>query len=423
MMGISSGPDRWAWLRSFPNTAVGISLGLGGQAILWKALCAWPLLDGAAGFVEAVQWAFWVACAAALALFAGIYAAKCVRHREVMWAEYYHPVRANFFCGPCISLCFIALALPPSLDGLAFQQAAWTLAFFYQSLAALVIYRRWLYDTSTSDLAAAPYLMSVVPWFLLSALSSLAEIDVAAGLPLAAMCFGVGALFTTFLYPFVLLGIHCGRTVAGSPPLFLMLASPSAAGMALIPLTGGISAASEALFGMVLFLFCLLLCNKPSLMARPAVLGVYWAYVFPASALAALAVLIAADRQTLLADVIAVALAAFAVVTVAGVFVRMSAHQYLVCMGKDVWSDPVVLALDKRGIGATDAATELCLQKVRSAVKSSSSGCGEDSVEPGTPPVPPAAPSELEQRLCALEAELAAQRDGVSRDAKVVAEP
>merc|ERR1719221_1656084 len=104
------------------------------------------------------------------------------------------------------------------------------------------------------------------------------------------MCFGVGSFFSLFYYPFILLGIYAGRTEPGSPALFLMVAPISVAGIGLIGLCGGITPATEGMFGIAFFIKLLLVRGGPKILQRPSVFGTYWAYVFPNAALASLSI-------------------------------------------------------------------------------------------------------------------------------------
>lgn len=339
-------------LRHFPNAVVGIALGLGGQAILWKNLAGWPALVDVREACEAVQWALWVACLVILAFFLATYGLKMRRHWAVVLAEARHAARANFFSGPNIAMCMLGLGLPndvASEDGrTGLLQAIWVFAFLFQLAVSMLIYHRWLYLLGQES-ASAPWLLSLIVWFLLVPLGASADIDEASGLPLTKMVFGVGAFFAVLIYPLILLGIYHGRTGAGEPALFLTLAPVSVAGLGLRAL--GAPTAAEALFGLALFLLFFWLRSGPKLLEAPKVLGTYWAYVFPLAALATLAVGVAADRQTRSANALAAVCAALAVTVLLAVFVRMCVHLVSVARGRGTWTDPVVAALD--GGGAT----------------------------------------------------------------------
>jgi len=70
-------------LRCFANTFIGISLGLGGQAVLWKTLAMWDVLENTSSNLQVVQWTMWLACMSTWLAFLVTYAAKCVMHFDV----------------------------------------------------------------------------------------------------------------------------------------------------------------------------------------------------------------------------------------------------------------------------------------------------------------------------------------------------
>merc|ERR1712224_835868 len=65
-------------------------------------------------------------------------------------------------------------------------------------------------------------------------------------------------------------------------------------------------------------------CAQITILQRPAVLGVYWAYVFPNAALASLSIKIAQQRQTAISEGVAAISAIAAILACVLVIVRMS---------------------------------------------------------------------------------------------------
>lgn len=174
------------------------------------------------------------------------------------------------------------------------------------------------------------------------------------GLPAAAMCLGVGTFWAAFDYPLILAGVAAGRTKAGSPALFLVLAPPPVAATAVARLSGGFGPFCSGILGVSLFLLLFLLLASPRIVPRPETIGFYWAYVFPPAALATFAVLVAEANDTRALDGLAVALCTLAVLSIVLVLLRMSFQIVLVCRGDDQWSDPLV---DTEGDSCSDASS------------------------------------------------------------------
>ncbi|KAH8091534.1 hypothetical protein JL720_5844 [Aureococcus anophagefferens] len=163
-----------------------------------------------------------------------------------------------------------------------------------------------------------PYLLSTVGWPLLSSLAVDLDIEREWGAPLAAWTLGPGV---------------ANATARGEPSLFLLMAPPSAASVAM-----GCGAASDGAFGFAFLLFVVVLRVGPVFLRRPEILGAYWAYTFPLAALATAATHCAKCGRAPEALAWALSSAALAmVVLVAG---RMGLHAARVAAGADSWPDP-----------------------------------------------------------------------------------
>ena len=75
------------WSKCVPNTAFGVSLGLAGTSISWKAIATTPFTAvlGSGG-----NWFFWLSGWAAFALIFLLYLAKAVLHPSTVWKEVPH---------------------------------------------------------------------------------------------------------------------------------------------------------------------------------------------------------------------------------------------------------------------------------------------------------------------------------------------
>jgi hypothetical protein len=79
-----------------------------------------------------------------------------------------------------------------------------------------------------------------------------------------------------------------------------------------------------------------------ALVRTPTVLGEYWAYVFPLTAVAIATVRYAADEGSVPAAVLAWAEVCIALLALCIVFARMSWHHLMVLRGKETWNDPLL---------------------------------------------------------------------------------
>ena len=256
-------------LRSFPNTSIGVVLGLGGNAILWEALSGAKFSKDALGRVpHDLNWFFWVAAICVLALVMLTYTVKAVLHFDVVKAEFHHPVRSHFFNGPQIAFLMLSLGTPKEEANVHFLRAVWVISFLLQTGLTQTFYARWLFsETATLSVARPQYLLSTVGWFLLAVLAQATGLDDAWRLPLAAVVFGMGVAMYSIVIVAVFLNIKNAPGEKGQPALFLIIAPSSVAAIALAGFDGGnFNTASSALVGYN-FTILLVLCKlKPKLL-------------------------------------------------------------------------------------------------------------------------------------------------------------
>ena len=206
----------------------------------------------------------------------------------------------------------------------------------------------------------------MVGWFLLTILANNTGIDAALGLGVGCFCFGCGCFFACVVYVTIMQHLH-EKALKGNPATFLMVAPISVASLALSGLVGSYGAASKSLLGMALFVLSIVVGAGPKILAEPSVLGVYWAYVFPISALASSAVANAKVearkpcsprslltcmagfdplgsllrwQDSVLSKALAWTLIAMAITSLIVVFCRMSFHHIKVMRGEAIWNDP-----------------------------------------------------------------------------------
>lgn len=140
-------------------------------------------------------------------------------------------------------------------------------------------------------------------------------------------------------------GLHKQHDAKGSPSLFLLIAPPSVAAVAIDLFDGDpdtFSTVASIVIGWCLVVFLFLCKIGPEIIKQPSVLGLYWAYVFPLSSLASTLVKYAKAERTKASEILAVFFVCLAVLALAVVFLRMTYHQYLCLRGKTQWGDPLL---------------------------------------------------------------------------------
>lgn len=140
-------PTERSWLIRFPNTAFGIPLGLGGQAIMWKVMQQTPFTSWVR---SAGNWVFWVAGCTTLVLISGVYFTKFVHYPSLAFFEWMHPVRAHFFNAPHLAVLMLSIGAPKSLSVAPALRAIWVVCGAMQLFLTQTIYARWLFDGSSN---------------------------------------------------------------------------------------------------------------------------------------------------------------------------------------------------------------------------------------------------------------------------------
>ena len=102
---------KWPFLLRFRVVLFGISLGISGQAGLWKSLSH----SGATkrfGIPTFVHETLWIVGIVVLTSSTVLYIAKAVCWPGGVRREFIHPVRANFFAAPFVAALLLLLATP-----------------------------------------------------------------------------------------------------------------------------------------------------------------------------------------------------------------------------------------------------------------------------------------------------------------------
>jgi tellurite resistance protein TehA-like permease len=339
-------PSVWTRL---PNTSFGISMGLIGQAIMWKVASSASFISQNVN-AEIVSASFWFAGLLVASFLSAAYSFKIFRYFPLVKDEWKDPSRVHFFNMPHLIMIMLTISVPdtsPNIagDGLAVR-VLWGIGFVIQVLFTQLIYESWLFsDTHNISFAQPQFLLSTVGWFFLATLGSMAKIEQKWGLAIPSFCFGLGFIFYIMVIIAVFNGTHMTPKARGSPALFLLIAPPSVGVVAwdLIEAEPGkFSLFSQALLGWCLGIFLLLFKIGPQITKRPPSLGSYWAYVFPMSALATATIRYAWIVKTRSAEVMSLIFVALAIFALFVVFCRMCIHALEVLLGTAEWDDPLL---------------------------------------------------------------------------------
>ncbi|WP_232628111.1 SLAC1 anion channel family protein [Methylobacterium sp. Leaf118] len=297
-----------------PVALFGSVMGLTGLSVAWRLAAARYGLP--ALVADAIGWAALVAFLA-LAL---AYGTKAVTAWPAVRAEFRHPIAGNLFGTPLISL----LLLPFVLQGLspALAAAAWILGAGGMVAFAVLIVSRWMGSRQQLAHATPAWIVPVV---------GLLDIPLAAPMlglphtqPLALFALSVGLFFALPLFTLVF-----ARLVFEEPlpqaqrPTLMILVAPFAVGFSsYTATTGRIDAFAEALFLVSLFVFVVLVGRLRDLPRCCPFRVSWWAVSFPLAAMAVAALRYAEHVGAVPADLLAVALLAFATATIVALAAR-----------------------------------------------------------------------------------------------------
>ncbi|MFL9827017.1 SLAC1 anion channel family protein [Rhodoplanes sp. SY1] len=269
-------PEATPRLEHFPVSFFATVMGTAGLAIATHRL---ELLLGTRQIASLVLGGIAAGLFVAVATF---YAAKLIRHRQAVVAEWHHPVRLSFFPTISISLLLLSIIALP-LDR-AVAGALWTAGAALHLTFSLVILSTWIGHRPFEP----PHLNPA--WFIPAVGNIIVPL---AGVPLGHV--EISWFFFSFgvMFWIVLLTLVFNRLIFHNPlpdrllPTLMILVAPPAVGfLAYVKLDGGVLDGFARLFfyaGLGLFL---LVATKIGQMARIRFALSWWAYSFPLAALA-----------------------------------------------------------------------------------------------------------------------------------------
>jgi len=312
MTDASLGAGRLAYL---PVSLFGSVMGLCGLALAWRlaalgyGLPAW--IGEALGLLAAGVFAALAVC----------YGIKCAGSPAAVRAEFAHPVAANFFGTPIISLLLLpALALPYSV---ALATALWVIGTVSMLAFAWLIVSRWI---SVRQLQATPgWMIPVVGTLNISIVG--AALDLPGAQAVSAFGLAVGMFFAVPLFTLNLSRLMFDEPMplAQQPSLLILLAPFAVSFLAYVSVVGRVDLFASALFYLSVFMFAVLAPRLLALRGATPFHVSWWAVSFPLAAMSNAALNFALHRPSLPAQAFAFAVLAFTTLVILSMVLRTAA--------------------------------------------------------------------------------------------------
>jgi hypothetical protein len=156
-------------------------------------------------------WFTWIAGAVCLGLHLLLVSIKLMNKewRELVLMEWNHPMRCYFHVAPLVAVLMLCLGIPNSIWNINHGRVMCLICQVAQMAFTMNVYGRWMYSKNGHlGKAGAPYLLSVVGWFLLTVLCFKTKIKELIGIDLAALNFGIGCVFEFVSMIAIFQGFH-----------------------------------------------------------------------------------------------------------------------------------------------------------------------------------------------------------------------
>ncbi|KAJ8467746.1 hypothetical protein OPV22_030298 [Ensete ventricosum] len=270
--------DVWPFLLRFPIGCFGMCLGLGSQAILWRALASSPAM----AFLHVTPDVNLVVWFLALAVFVFVsitYILKCVFYFEAICREYYHPVRVNFFFAPWIACMFLAIGAPARLAPKQPHPAIWCTLIAPVFVLELKIYGQWLSggQRRLCKVANPSCHLSVVGNFVGAILAAKVGWEEAGKLLWAV---GLAHYLCLFVTLYQRLPTTQALPKELHPVYSMFIATPAAASIAWSAIYGKFDDVARTFYFIALFLFCSLIVRINFFRGFKFSMA-WWSYTFP----------------------------------------------------------------------------------------------------------------------------------------------
>lgn len=260
-------------LRYFPITLLPTVMGLTGLSIVFFKLqhvlhLDVPLGPGLLYF-----------CTAWFAIILIIYAAKFLRYRDEVIAEFRHPIRVNFF--PAISISFLLLAIGYMENGMpAITRVLWWIGAPLHLVLLLVILGGWFHKAyNIKSFNPAWFIPVVGPLIVPVAGAQVAHPEI------SWFFFATGLMYWFFLQAVLTNRIffHDPLPEKLLPTLFILIAPPAVGFIAYVKLSGDLDVFAKLLFYFGVF-SVLMLLTMVDRFRRIPYFPSWWGYTFPLDA-------------------------------------------------------------------------------------------------------------------------------------------
>ncbi|MDL9997522.1 SLAC1 anion channel family protein [Variovorax sp. J22P240] len=305
-----------AGLAYLPVSLFGSVMGLCGLALAWRL---------AAIEFGLPRWVGEVLGYAAAVVFVALvlaYAIKFLKSPNAVRTEFAHPVAANFFATPIISLLLLPAVVAPY--ALALAKVLWVAGTMAMLGFAWLIVSRWMSVRQQIAHATPAWIVPVVGTLNISI----------AGVPLNlpgshAVCvfaLAVGLFFAVPLFTLIL-----SRVIFEEPmpqplqPSLMILVAPFAVGFsAYLNVAGQLDLFAELLFYLAVFMLAVLLPKLVRLRSCSPFHTSWWAVSFPLAAMTLAALKFSIEQPSWLAQAFALAMLAFTTLVILSLGFRTS---------------------------------------------------------------------------------------------------
>jgi len=288
------------------------------------ALCglalAWRLAATAFGLPAWIGEALGAVAAADFLVLAVAYGIKCVRSPAAVRAEFAHPVAANFFATPLISLLLLPAVIVPYAATLA--NALWLIGTVAMSTFAWLIVSRWMSVRQQLAHATPAWMIPVVGMLNISIGGAALHLPGTHAVGVFAL--SVGLFFTIPLFTLILSRLIFEEPMPGpQQPSLMILVAPFAVGFsAYLEVAGRLDLYASSLFYLAVFMFAVLVPRLVRLRSAAPFHTSWWAVSFPLAAMTLAALKFSIHQPSWLTHAFALATLTFTTLVILSLAVR-----------------------------------------------------------------------------------------------------